>query len=171
MSNFGRIKSFPRRFSYLNKYGTVTVTQTRPRFLTLSSVGPDYKKRNSYQAVLLKDSSGAAKRVLVHRLVARAFVPNPENKPEVNHKDGDRTNNSAENLEWVTRAENMRHCYYGLQTSSGTFRAHPVKCLETGMVYSTITQAQRKTGVDRHSILKSLRTEQPHNGVHWTEIN
>lgn len=65
-----------------------------------------------YLRVDLYDGSGKRKHFKVHRLVAKAFVPNPDGKPHVNHKDGNKKNNSFTNLEWVTDRENKEHSMF-----------------------------------------------------------
>ena len=66
--------------------------------------------RDNYLSINMSmGGRGNTKQVFVHRLVAEAFIPNPENKPQVNHKDFNKTNNNADNLEWVTNQENCIH--------------------------------------------------------------
>ena len=68
------------------------------------------------------------KKISVHRLVAIAFINNPNNLPEVNHKDGDKTNNSVENLEWVTSSENDYHAYLtGIKSAKHGDESHLAK--------------------------------------------
>ena len=63
---------------------------------------------NGYRFVCLR-KDGVNKNHMIHRLVAQAFIPNPYDLPEVNHKDGNKQNNRIENLEWCTRSENLNH--------------------------------------------------------------
>lgn len=68
-------------------------------------------KRNGYKIITISGRKVLKKTLKIHRIVAEAFIPNPENKPYVNHKDGNKLNNSLHNLEWVTAKENMQHAY------------------------------------------------------------
>lgn len=63
---------------------------------------------SGYPFVLLS-VAGITENKMIHRLVAEAFIPNPDNLPEVNHKDGDKINNRVDNLEWCSRSHNLRH--------------------------------------------------------------
>lgn len=91
VSNFGNIRSIERNGT--KKGGNILSLRT-------NKIG--YKQCN-----IQKD--GKTKTVLVHRIVAQAFIPNPLNKPNINHKDFDKTNNCVDNLEWVTQSENCLH--------------------------------------------------------------
>ncbi len=91
ISNYGRIKSFPRYRQHRES-----------KILKPSCDSMGYLKIG-----LIKD--GKSKRFSIHRLVAQAFIPNPNNLPEVNHKDGHPLNCYVENLEWATKSENMQH--------------------------------------------------------------
>jgi hypothetical protein len=72
------------------------------RILSTKNAKGDY-----LSAVLCKD--GERRSTRIHRLVAKAFIDNPNNKPEVNHIDGNKQNNRVENLEWVSESENIKH--------------------------------------------------------------
>lgn len=89
--------------------------------------------------------------VLVHRLVANAFIPNPDNKPQVNHKDGNKLNNCADNLEWVTGSENQLHSYMVLNRNrnAGSDSTHAKKVIrvEDGKVFNCVLDAAHDTGV------------------------
>lgn len=67
--------------------------------------------RNKKYLVTTYSENGKQRNVCVHRLVAEAFVPNPNNYPQVNHKNGNSRDNRAENLEWCTPSQNIRHAY------------------------------------------------------------
>lgn len=135
VSNLGRVKS-----NYANK----------------ERILKPYKNRRGYLMVDLRYQN-TRKTMQVHRLVAIAFIPNPDNLPEVNHKDEDKTNNRVENLEWCTTEYN---CNYGTRNVRKGINCRKSICSvdEDGNVvhYMSRAEASNVTGINDTSISKAL---------------
>jgi hypothetical protein len=115
VSNLGVVRSVTRRISREGRQGDLTKQgQILQGFVT---------PKGYVRLQLVRD--GQVKNCMIHRLVAEAFLPNPENKPEVNHKDGNKQRNVVDNLEWMTSGENLQHAYdEGLKQGTAKYVVH-----------------------------------------------
>lgn len=125
------------------------------------------KKGNQYLCVKLHGDKPL--NIKVHRLVGLHFIPNPNNKKCINHKDGNKLNNCVTNLEWVTHSENTQHSFDNkLQIplkGKDVYNSIPVIDTKTNKVYSTITEASRELNIPRQTLTKWL------NGIHANKSN
>ena len=117
-----------------------------------------------YQISLCKE--GKVKNYLIHRLVAQAFIPNPEELPQVNHKDENKQNNCVNNLEWCDTKYNAN---YGTRTErAAKKRSIPVYCEELDRVFDGSRQTARELGLDNSSIIKCCKGKlKTHGGYHF----
>lgn len=146
ISNMGRVRSLHGRYkgkTYLK---------------------PSVNSKGYLSVSLCKDHN--QKSVNIHRLVAEAFVDNPYGFPCVNHKDENKTNNCAENLEWCSFQYN--NVYGHRLEKSALSRGIPVRCIETGTVYQSAYYAQRVTGVNQSGISECCNGKaKTAGGFHW----
>ena len=110
----------------------------------------------------------------VHRLVATVFIPNPKEKEDINHINGDKTDNRVVNLEWATKSENQKHAWNnGLNKMTDELKAvrgKKVICVETGVEYDTISQASKLTNINRGNIgvcCSVGNNRKTAGGYHW----
>lgn len=113
----------------------------------------------------------------IHRLVAQAFIPNPDKKPVVNHIDGNRLNNAASNLEWVTQGENCEHAYRVLGRrryfGKDNHRAKKIIRLDDGKIYRSLSEAVKDCGMRSHSHISQVLTHKRKTagGYRWAYVN
>lgn len=127
-------------------------------------------------------SNGRRKTERIHRVVANTFIPNPDNKLQVNHVDGNKRNNSTANLEWCTASENMQHSFsMGLSKPSRGMlgRKNPnagrpsksVRIIETGEIFSSITECSEYiNGSDKHICDCLSGRQNTHRGFHFEYV-
>ena len=97
--------------------------------------------------------------IKVHRLVALAFIPNPDNKPQINHKDGNKLNNCVDNLEWVTDLENKQHASLYIPQANKRGGKKPIALLVDGKEtkrFGSISQAAKEMNLSTHHIYYQL---------------
>lgn len=133
------------------------------------------KDKLGYMIVSLYDwNSKRVRTHKVHRLVALTFLPNPNNLKCVNHKDEDKTNNSVDNLEWCTHSYNAT---YGTRIerivkTRLNRHAKPVRCVETGIIYPSVSFIQRTFGYNQANIASVCKGKlKTAYGYHWEYIN
>ena len=144
----------------------------------------DHSVRSDNKGYLCVDlyKNGKRSTKKVHRLVADAFIPNPKRKPCVNHKDGNKLNNSFDNLEWVTSKENCRHAWknglatpsYGMKgkkNPNGGRKGVSIMIVETGEIFSSAIECSKRIGGGPNHIYDCLKGRQEtHRGYHFKYV-
>lgn len=125
--------------------------------------------KNGYISFMITLPDGSKKRLYAHRLVALNYIPNPENKQQINHIDGDKLNNNVDNLEWATQEENQQHAIkIGLRTFSHVFCFSKDKVLVAE--YKDIEEAAKACGISRGIIIQELdkQVKTLSGGFYWS---
>lgn len=157
VSNLGNIRSLDRKDRFGRFIKGIPISQLA--------------QKSGYMFVKLR-SNGVQKTFRVHRLVAEAFCSNENNLPEVNHKDEDKQNNRADNLEWCTRSYNNSYGS-GLDKRKAkySYRCAQIKEGEVVEVFPSMIEASRRTGIPFSSIQRCISGRQKRtHGFEWVRV-
>ena len=139
VSNKGKVRSLDRTVT-TSRYGKPLSMTKRGKVLKTIT------DRRGYIGVQLS-KEGKPYTFKVHRLVARAFLPNAEGLQEVNHIDGNKRNNDIQNLEWCTRGHNIRHAFRTGLIKKENMRSNAKKVRRSdGVVFNSLTEAAKESG-------------------------
>lgn len=126
------------------------------------------KDRNGYFQLLLY-KKGKIKNMQIHRLVAQAFIPNPYNLPQVNHRNECKTDNRVENLEFCTQEYNLKYGSHNDRVVKANInnpkKSKSVICIETGKIYPSTMEAQRQLGFPHQHIVSCCNKKYGHKTV------
>jgi len=178
VSNLGRVRSF-------DKYVLCIRNGVEMNVLHRGKILKPVKRQHGYLGVMLYGKGGHATRGFktfsVHRLVAEAFIPNPNGLPEVNHIDEDKTNNKAENLQWVTRVENVNYGTSRLriaQKATNGKMSTPIQQFtkdgELVKTYPSLAEVERQTGYAKANICRCAQGSKQYShayGYVWRYAN
>lgn len=129
------------------------------------------QRTHKYNSIMIKRNPD--KRVYIHRLVAKAFLPNPENKRDVNHKNGNTKDNRLENLEWTTHRENTIHGRDILGLFRNKDKAKKVLCVELNKTFDSMCEACRFLGNYKQKgggIGFAIKNNRKAMGFHWKYV-
>lgn len=155
VSNQGRVKSLAREI-IRNRGGTIYTLIQKERILRYSD-----NTRGYLVVDLIKE--GRQMKHYIHRLVAKTFLPNPNNMPEVNHKDEDKLNNCVDNLEWCSSSYNLKYGTRGKRISASKISSHRCGGRSVKQMtldgkeiarYDSVHFAEKATGINEASIYK-----------------
>ena len=128
--------------------------------------------KTKYPKYTVRTIDNHYKNIYIHKILAQAFIPNPNNLSIVRHLNDNKDDWRLENLVWGTLSDNIQDCIKnGGYKNGGYIQSRSVRCIETGVIYKSVIEARRQTNIDDSSISKCCRgIYKTSGGYHWEYV-